>query len=617
MRTKGKPVKVKMNAVQPGVQKCRTGIQGFDDITGGGLPKGRASLICGGPGCGKTMFATEFLARGARVFGENGVLMSFEESEGELRSNAFSMGLDLEKLQRQKKLALEHIYIERSEIAETGSYDLEGLFVRLEHAIDSVGAKRVVLDTIEVLFASLGDEGILRAEIRRLFRFLKEKGVTALITAERGEGTLTRFGIEEYVSDCVILLDHRVSEQLTTRRLRVVKYRGSAHGTNEYPFLIGNKGFSVMPVTEMGLHAMATQHRVSSGIPQFDEMLEGKGYFVGSTVMVTGPAGSGKSSFASHFLESMCKKGKRCLYFSFEESPDQTIRNMKSIGIDLEVWRENGLLKFDATRPSYYGLEMHLAQSIRLIEEFKPAAVAIDPLTDLTSIGSVNEVKLMLARLIDFLKNRGITAVLTGLRGADDSTNDDGTGISSLVDTWVALNSLNSGGERNRTLAIVKSRGMDHSNQVREFLLTRSGVRLVNLYLGSQGVLTGSMRIAQEAKDYAEAQDRSQEVDHLTSQLQGKQKFFAAQSMALDAELKAIEADLLRAIAQSRLRDEQAQVEGAKMANSRHRPAIANKSSTKPSLQKGKLAKQPESKALVKGPSNFQSEQRAKNEKSH
>jgi len=553
------------------LEKSRTGIDGFDEITGGGLPKGRPTLICGGPGCGKTLFCSEFLVRGAIEFGEPGVYVTFEETESELVKNVTSLGFDLAKLQRQKKIILEHVYIERSEITETGEYNLEGLFIRLGHAIDSIGAKRVVLDTIEVLFASLGDDGVLRAEIRRLFRFLKEKGVTAVITAERGEGNLTRYGIEEYVSDCVISLDHRVHEQLTTRRLRVVKYRGSEHGTNEYPFLIGSKGFSVMPVTTMGLQASASEARVSSGIPQLDEMLEGKGYFAGSTVMVTGPAGCGKSSFASHFLESVCRSGKRSLYFSFEESPLQIIRNMKSIGIDLGIWEKKGLLKFDATRPSYYGLEMHLAQSIKLIEEFKPTAVAIDPLTDLTTIGSINEVKLMLARLIDFLKNKGITTILTGLRTVSDTNNDKETDISSLIDTWIALNWVHSAGERNRSISIIKSRGMDHSNQVREFLLTKNGSRFADVYLGSAGVLTGSMRVTQEAKDFAEAQARAQEVSHLTAQLEAKRKFYAAQALALDAELKAAEVELMKALSQSKLKDERAKLDRIDMAESRRR----------------------------------------------
>ncbi|MEK6775090.1 MAG: circadian clock protein KaiC [Bdellovibrionota bacterium] len=567
------------------LEKARTGIDGFDEITGGGLPKGRPTLICGGPGCGKTLFASEFLVRGATEFDEPGVFVSFEETENELTKNVASLGFDLAKLQSQRKIILEHVYIERSEITETGEYDLEGLFVRLGHAIDSIGAKRVVLDTIEVLFASLGDDGILRAEIRRLFRFLKEKGVTALITAERGEGNLTRYGIEEYVSDCVISLDHRVHEQLTTRRLRVIKYRGSSHGTNEYPFLIRSKGFSVMPVTTMGLQATASEIRVSSGISQLDEMLEGKGYFSGSTIMVTGPTGCGKSSFASHFLESVCSHGKRSIYFSFEESAAQIVRNMKSIGIDLSTWEKKGLLKFDATRPSYYGLEMHLAQSIKLIEEFKPSAVVIDPLTDLTSIGSANEVKLMLSRLIDYLKNKGITAVITGLRSATDvSTDDDSTGISSLIDTWVCLNWVHSAGERNRTISIVKSRGMDHSNQVREFLLTKTGSQLVDIYLGTAGVLTGSMRVSQEAKDLAEAHARSQEVAHLTAQLEAKRKFYTAQASALDAELKAAEAELLKALSQSKLKEERAKLDRIDMAasrkkkNSKNYPKVQNAS---------------------------------------
>ncbi len=568
------------------LEKVKTGIKGFDEITAGGLPKGRPSLICGGPGCGKTLFSSEFLIRGATDFHENGVFVSFEETEQEIAKNVISLGFDFEKLKRQKKIAFEHVYIEKSEITETGDYDLEGLFVRLNHAIDSVGAKRVVLDTIEVLFSSLGDVEVLRAEVRRLFRFLKEKKVTAIITAERGEGTLTRYGIEEYVSDCVILLDHRVQDQLTTRRLRVVKYRGSTHGTNEYPFLISEDGFSVMPVTAMGLHAKASMQRVTSGIAQLDDMLEGKGYFVGSSVMITGPAGSGKSSFAAHFVNAICEAGKRCLYFSFEESLPQMLRNMSSIGIDLSKHERKGILKFDATRPSYYGLEMHLVNTIKLIEVFKPHAVAIDPLTDLTSIGSSNDVKLMLARLMDYLKNAGITAVFTGLRNSPLGERDDKTGISSLIDTWIVLNSLHAGGEYNRTVSIVKSRGMDHSNQVREFLVTKNGVKFINPYLGASGVLTGSLRLAQEAKDFADAHSRTEEVEHIKSQLDGKRKFYEAQAASLKAELISVEAELMKALAQSHLRNERQLMDREAMAGSRK-----NGSRLKAKIQNSRMQK--------------------------
>lgn len=396
-KTKAKP-----SAPIPSIQKSRTGIAGFDDITGGGLPAGRPTLVCGGPGCGKTLFAMEFLVRGASVFGEPGVFVSFEERESELVENVGSLGFDLNKLEKSGKFLIEHISVERAEIEETGDYDLEGLFVRLGYAIDSIGAKRVVLDTVESLFSGFNNEAILRAELRRLFAFLKDRGLTVVITGEKGEKSLTRQGLEEYVSDCVIFLDHRVIDQMSTRRLRVVKYRGSMHGTNEYPFLIDESGFSILPVTSMGLNHRASDVRIRTGVGELDRMLEGKGYYAGSTIMITGPAGSGKTSFASHFVNQCCATGKRCLYFSFEESQEQTIRNMRSIGIDVGRWVDAGTLRFRATRPSYYGLEMHLTQSIKMIQDYRPDAVVIDPLTDLISIGSVIEVKLMLARMIDF-----------------------------------------------------------------------------------------------------------------------------------------------------------------------------------------------------------------------
>ncbi|MCX6271926.1 MAG: circadian clock protein KaiC, partial [Bacteroidetes bacterium] len=430
--------------------KSPTGIQGFDEITGGGLPTGRPTLICGGAGCGKTLFGMEFLVRGATVFNEPGVFMSFEETNEELIKNVASLGFDLEDLVKHKKIALDHVHIERSEIEETGEYDLEGLFIRLGYAIDSVGAKRVVLDTIESLFAGLPNQLILRAELRRLFRWLKDKGVTAIITGERGEATLTRQGLEEYVSDCVIMLDHRVTEQNSTRRLRVVKYRGSMHGTNEYPFLIDENGFSILPVTSLGLQHIISSERISSGIIALDTMLEGKGYYRGSTVLVSGTAGVGKTTVAAHFAEAACKRGERVLYFCFEESPNQLMRNMLSVGINLEPWMKKGLLQFQATRPTLYGLEMHLAVTHKAVNEFNPHIVILDPINTFVVGDKDIEVKMMLMRIVDFLKARQITALFTSLNANESSLESTDVGISSLIDTWLLLRDIELSGERNR-----------------------------------------------------------------------------------------------------------------------------------------------------------------------
>src|SRR4030066_762439 len=405
--------KERAKSLSAGLLKTPTGIQGFDEITGGGLPKGRPTLVCGAAGCGKTLFGMEFLVRGATLFNEPGVFMSFEETNEELIKNVASLGFELEDLIKHKKLALDHVHIERSEIEETGEYDLEGLFVRLNYAIDSIGAKRVVLDTIESLFAGLPNQLILRAELRRLFHWLKEKGVTSIITGERGEETLTRQGLEEYVSDCVIVLDHRVTEQTSTRRLRVVKYRGSLHGTNEYPFLIDENGFSVLPVTSLGLKHIVSNKRISSGITELDNMLEGKGYYRGSTVLVSGTAGVGKTSIASHFTEAACKRGERVLFFCFEESPNQLMRNMLSIGIKLETWVQKGLLQFQATRPTFYGLEMHLAVTHKAVNNFKPHIVIMDPINTFVIGDKGFEVKMMLMRIVDYLKSNQITALFT------------------------------------------------------------------------------------------------------------------------------------------------------------------------------------------------------------
>ena len=486
------------------LQKTPTGIRGLDEIANGGLPKGRTALVCGNAGCGKTILAMEFIARGALDFGEPGVFMAFEETPEELEKNFLSLGFDLKKLIARKLLAVDYVYIERSEIEETGSYDLDGLFIRLGHAIDSVGAKRVVLDTLEVLFAGLSDAAVLRAELRRLFRWLKEKGVTAIVTGERGQGMLTRYGLEEYVADCVILLDLRVQEQIATRRLRVVKYRGSKHGADEYPFLIDEHGLSILPLSSLSLNHQASDKRISAGIPRLDRMLDAKGYFRGSTVLVSGTAGAGKSSLAAAFVLAACQRGERALYFAFEESPLQIMRNMNSIGLNLEPMVKKGLLRFSAARPSLHGLEMHLVTMHKAVDEFRPSVVVVDPISNLVAVGTITEGKSMLTRLIDFLKCDGITAMFTDLihGGAPlETTNDE---ISSLIDTWISLRDMEVNGERNRGLQIIKSRGMAHSNQIREFLLTSKGIDLLDVYLGPAGVLTGSARVAQEAEEKAE-----------------------------------------------------------------------------------------------------------------
>lgn len=528
--------------------KSPTGIQGFDEITDGGLPSGRPTLVCGGAGCGKTLFGIEFLVRGATQYNEPGVFMSFEETNEELTINVASLGFDLEDLVKSKKIVLEHVHIERSEIEETGEYDLEGLFIRLGYAIDLIGAKRVVLDTIESLFAGLPNQLILRAELRRLFRWLKTKGVTAIITGERGEETLTRQGLEEYVSDCVIMLDHRVNEQTSIRRLRVVKYRGSIHGTNEYPFLIDESGFSVLPVTSLGLKHIVSNERVSSGIVGLDEMLEGKGFYNGSTVLISGTAGVGKTSISAHFAEAACKRGERVLYFCFEESPNQLMRNMLSIGINLEIWVKKGLLQFQATRPTFYGLEMHLAVTQKIVKEFKPKIVILDPINTFIIGDKDFEVKLMIMRIVDFLKAHQITALFTNLTSAEYSLESSDVGISSLIDTWILLRDIEVNGERNRGMYVLKSRGMANSNQIREFILTSHGVKLREVYIGASGVLTGSARMAQEAFENAEVLRRKQNVERKKREIDRKRRVLETQISALREGFESEETEAVRMI---------------------------------------------------------------------
>ena len=533
-----------------GLAKAPTGVQGLDEITGGGLPRGRPTLVCGSAGCGKTLLAMEFLVRGAMQFGEPGVFMAFEETSKELTENVRSLGFDLDDLVKQKKLAIDFVRVERNEIEETGEYDLEGLFVRLNYAIDSIGAKRVVLDTIETLFGGLSDMSILRGELRRLFRWLKDRGVTAVITSESGDAALTRHGLEEYVSDCVIQLDHRVADQVSTRRLRIVKYRGTTHGTNEYPFLIDEDGISVLPVTSLGLQHEVSAERISSGVPRLDMMLGGEGYFRGSTVLISGTAGSGKTSLAAHFAAAACQRGERCLYFAYEESPGQLLRNMRSIGIDLEPWVKKGLLQFHSSRAAIHGLEMHLATIHKLVREFQPRAVIMDPIDTLVTAGTRRDATVMLTRLIDFLKIQEITAHLTNLTNASENLGDTDMDISSLVDTWLLLRDLELGGERNRVINVLKSRGMAHSNQLREFLLTDRGVELQDVYLGAEGVLTGSARQAQEAGEKAVAMLRQQEVEGKQRERERRREALEARIIALQKEFEAEEEEAKRLMAQ-------------------------------------------------------------------
>jgi circadian clock protein KaiC len=553
--------------------KSPTGIPGLDEITEGGLPRGRPTLLCGSAGSGKTMLAAEFLVHGALVYDEPGVFMMFEESAEELTQNLRSLGVDLDKLQKQKKVAIDHVHIERNEIQETGDYDLEGLFIRLGHAIDSIGAKRVVLDTIEALFSGLPNHAVLRAELRRLFRWLKDRGVTAVITGERGEQSLTRFGLEEYVADCVILLDHRIVDQVSTRRLRVVKYRGTAHGTNEYPFLIAANGISVLPITSMRLDHLARDERVSTGIAGLDDMLGGMGLYRGSSTLVSGAPGTGKSSIGASFVDAACARGERALLFAYEESSSQVLRNMRSIGVDLEPWVRKGLLHIDASRPTLHGLEQHLMHMHELVRQRKPSVVVVDPISNLTMDRDDRSLKPTLMRLIDFLKQQGVTALFTSL------TNDMGSdfaesqvGVSSLMDTWILLSNVASNGERTRTLQVLKSRGMPHSHQVREFVMGDRGVDLVDVYLSGDRVLTGTARISQVAQEQATTDLRRRDHERRLKELAAHRKAIDAQIVALNAQADERAGEIEFAIERETLLAEGVSTRSRKMAQSRDVP---------------------------------------------
>lgn len=552
-----------------GIFKSPTGISGFDELTLGGLPTGRPTLVCGSAGCGKTLFASTFLIHGARDYGEPGVFVTFEERPSDIVANVASLGFDLDKMAEQGLIGFEHISVDPSELAEVGDYDLEGLFLRLDLAISAVGAKRVVLDTIESLFSAFSNPAILRAEIRRLFDWLKERGMTTVITAERGDGSLTRQGLEEYVSDCVLLLDHRVTNQISTRRLRIVKYRGTAHGTNEYPFLIDEDGFSVLPVSALGLNHKVSDERISSGIPDLDAMLSGGGFHRGSSILLSGVAGSGKSSIAASFAAAACRAGESALYFSFEESAEQAERNMRSIGLDIGVWLREGRLKFVSARPTFYSLEMHLAVMLREVQRSKPQVVVLDPISAFTESGDRMEVQSMLLRIVDFLKSKGITGVFTHLAQSHVSATTTDAGLSSLMDAWILLLNREAHGEFNRELYLLKARGMSHSNQVREFVMTNSGISLLAPYLGEGGALTGSARKAEEARVRRDETRRRAEVSRLQEQIDQRRRKVEAQIAALRAELSSDEIELQALVANESAYLKQAEQDALEMKKSR------------------------------------------------
>ena len=557
-----------------GLRKSPTGIQGLDEITDGGLPAGRPTLVCGGTGCGKTLLAMEFLVRGASEYGEPGVFMAFEETAEELIENVASLGFDLKALIARKLLLIDYVQIERYEFEETGEYDLEGLFLRLGDAIDTIKAKRVALDTIEGLFARLSNQAIVRESLHRLFRWLKKKGVTVIMTGERGEGPLTRYGLEEYVSDCVISLDHRVSDQVTTRRIRVVKYRGATHGTNEYPFLIDKDGISIWPVTSVQIEQKTSEDRVPTGIERLDAMLDGRGYYRGSSVLLSGMAGTGKTSMAATLADATCRRGERCQFFSFEEAPGQIIRNMSTIGLDLKQWMKKKRLQFQTVRPFYYGLEMHLSRIIRSITEFEPQVVIMDQMSGLETTGTPLELKAAMMRLIDFLKMKGITAMYTDLITDGSSLALTDTAISSLVDTWLILRDLELNGERNRGLHILKSRGMAHSNQVREFIMSDHGIDLKDVYVGPGGMLTGSARVAQEARERAQQVNRNEEMERQQLELKHKHDVLEGEIAALRAEFSAEEARIERIIRHGRQHEQSLARDEVEMGHSRKHDVV-------------------------------------------
>ena len=553
-----------------GIEKAATGIAGFDDITFGGLPRNRPTLVCGGPGSGKTLFGLEFLARGITEHGEPGVFVSFEETEEELAKNVKSLGLDLPDLIAKKKLVIDTLRVDREDYLETGDYDLGGLFIRVGCAIDSIGAKRIVLDSMEALFSGLTDHMRLRSEIHRLFLWLKDKGVTAIVTGESIEPSgKTREGLEEFISDCVVYLDHRVNDTISTRRLRITKYRGSFHGTNEYPFMIDESGICVLPVTSLNLTYKASTERVSTGIASLDGMLGGKGYYRGSSVLVTGTAGSGKTSVGAHFIHTASRRGERCLMWSFEESESQIVRNMRSIGIDLEPSIKAGSLKILTSRPQIFGLEMHLGIIHKEINAFAPKCICIDPVSNFIGAGTVSETKVMLTRLVDLTKSKGITTIMTYLiRGGMPAETTD-AGVSSLMDTWIVLTDPEFNGERNRILSVLKSRGMPHSNQMREMLLTSHGVDLIFPYLGPSGAVTGAARKSLEASEKALSVAQQIKIMKKKNDFESSRDLIEAKIKMMRSRLQSQEQAIALELSQAKTRDDVKTEERSRMGATR------------------------------------------------
>ncbi|OQP62201.1 circadian clock protein KaiC [Niastella populi] len=562
-------------------EKTPTGINGFDEITNGGLPANRPTLVCGEAGAGKTLFSIEFIVRGILQYNEPGVIMVFEEKAEDLEQNVASLGFNLKKLQKDGLLWIDHVHIDRTEIEETGMYDLDGLFIRLAHAIDTTGAKRVMLDTIENLFGGFENEGILRAELRRLFSWLKNRGITTIITAEKGLGTLTRHGLEEYVSDCVILLDHRVKNQISTRLLRVVKYRGSLHGTNEYPFLIDEDGISVLPVTSLLLEREVSSQRISCGIPSLDDMLDGRGFYRGSSILISGTAGTGKTNIAAYFADASCKRKERCLFFAFEESPPQIIRNMQSINIDLKKHIDAGLLQILATRPTSYGLESHLVSIHKRVKQYKPRTVILDPITNLVTVASISDVKSMLTRLLDFLQNEGITVLFTALVFDNEKSLQTDEGISSLVDAWIQVRDIEGNGERNRGIYIMKSRGMNHSNQVREFVITEKGLELVDVFQGPEGILVGSARQAQLLQEATGIELRTYAASRKDQAIERKKLVLEAKIASLREEFESVQDELNKTFMEEKLKKEIMERNRQQLANSRNNRNLKNGKNSK------------------------------------
>ena len=543
-----------------------TGVKGLDDVLGGGIPQGHAMLLVGKPGTGKSILSMEYLLHGIELHKENGVYISFEESEKQIISNAASFGWKFEEMVKKNKLAISYIDMQPEQMRTVGDYDLSALILRVKGAIKKVNARRVVIDGINNLLSTFDDERIIRSDLLRLIREIKEVNATIFITGERGHDSWSKMGFEEYLADGLMHLDNRTDGNYQTREIQVVKCRGINHYTGKSPFIINSEGMSIRPLITADFDYKVLKSRVSTGIADIDNMLGGKGLYRGSTVYITGPSGAGKTSISSSFANGACSRGERALFLAFEESSDQIIRNMKSIGLSLDKWVNEKLLYFYTARATTNSLEGHLDNIMTMVREVEPTCVVLDPISAFRPIANENETKLMLIRLNDYLRARKITTVFTALSSDGEYSEHADVQLSSIADTWIVVRIMDYKGERNNVMQLMKSRGMSHSRQMKEMYFTGNGLKLQNVYQGPEGVLTGAARIGQEKYEKLKEARNVIEIDKNRKKIERKKSLLEASIEALkheyEEELEALHAAIEEAEEQnSKIKETRKEIE--------------------------------------------------------